>query len=206
MKINAAGWMVRVITVLGLAAGTVALAQFPQRALFQGTLNDYTPAAAPVSGPWEVRGAWSLEVNGRTNKADFSAALTMERSDQGAIENAPPPPPGPPVPNPLDNPALRSAHTHHITLLNGKIARITNGFTVTGYATITKDGVFPPPFGSVLPLLTITITGGAPSGKGDVVFSNISVVFGPPGDKHFGMNPLNGVIRSVDPEGEFGRW
>jgi hypothetical protein len=203
MKINAAGWMVRVIAVLGLATSTVAFAQFPQRALFQGTLNDYTPASPPVSGPWEVRGPWSLVVNGRTDKADFSAALTMERSDQGAIANAPTPPTGT---NPLDNPALRSAHTHHITLLNGKIARITNGFTVTGPATITKDGVFPPPFGSVLPLLTITITGGAPSGKGDVVFSNISVVFGPPGDKHFGMNPLNGVIRSVDPEGGFGRW
>jgi hypothetical protein len=197
MKINAAGRMVRVIAVLGMATGTVALAQFPQRALFQGTLNDYTPASAPVSGPWEVRGAWSLEVNGRTNKADFSAALTMERSDQGAIANAPTPPTGT---NPLDNPALRSAHTHHITLLNGKIARITNGFTVTGPGTITKDGVFPPPFGPVLPTLTITITGGAPNVKGDVVFSNITVVFGPPGDMHFGMNPLHGVIRSVDPE------
>jgi hypothetical protein len=203
MKIKAAGWMVRVIAVLGLAAGTAALAQFPQRATFQGTINDYTPASPPVSGPWEVRGPWSLVVNGRTDKADFSAALTMERSDQGAIQNAPSPQP---VTNPLDNPALRSAHTHHITLLNGKIARITNGFTVTGPATITKDGVFPPPFGPVLPTLTITITGGAPNVKGDVVFSNISVVFGPPGDMHFGTNPLHGVIRSVDPEGGFGRW
>jgi hypothetical protein len=197
MKINAAGWMVRVIAILGLATSTVALAQFPQRALFQGTLNDYTPASPPVSGPWEVRGPWSLVVNARTDKADFSAALTMERSDQGAIANAPTPPTGT---NPLDNPALRSAHTHHITLLNGKIARITNGFTVTGPATITKDGVFPPPFGPVLPQLTITITGGVPNVKGDVVFSNITVVFGPPGDMHFGTNPLHGVIRSVDPE------
>src|ERR1700733_802238 len=128
MKINAAGWMVRVIAVLRLATSTVAFARFPQRALFQGTLNDYTPASPPVSGPWEVRGPWSLVVNGRTDKADFSAALTMERSDQGAIANAPTPPTGT---NPLDNPALRSAHTHHITLLNGKIVRITNGFTVT---------------------------------------------------------------------------
>ena len=202
MMIKAIGWGRNIIAVLGLAAGTVALAQLPQRALFQGTLNDYTPAGAPVSGPWEVRGHWSLDVNGRTNKADFSAALTMERSDQGAIANAPTPPSGT---NPLDNPALRSAHTHHITLLNGKIARITNGFTVTGPATITKDGVFPPPFGPVLPTLTITITGGAPNVKGDVVFSNITVAFGPPGDMHFGMNPLHGVIRTVDPEFGFGR-
>ena len=203
MKSNAARWMVRVITVLGLATGTVALAQFPQHVLFQGTLNDYTPASPPVSGPWEVRGPWSLVVNGRTDKADFSAALTMERSDQGAIENAPTPPP---TTNPLDNPALRSAHTHHITLLNGTIARITNGFTVTGPATITKDGVFPPPFGPVLPTLTITITGGPPNVQGDVEFSNITVAFGAPSAGHFGMNPLHGVIRSVDPEGGFGRW
>jgi hypothetical protein len=202
MKIKAVGWMVRVIAVVGLAAGTVALAEFPQRALFQGTLNDYTPASPPVSGPWEVRGPWSLAVNWRSNKADFSAALTMERSDQGAIENAPPPPPGT---NPLDNPALRSAHTHHITLRNGKITRITNGFQVTGPATITKDGVFPPPFGSVLPILTITITGGAPDVKGDVVFSNITVSFGAPSAVHFGTNPLHGVVRRVDSEEGSGR-
>jgi hypothetical protein len=203
MKIKAVGWMVRVIAVLGLATGTVALAQFPQRALFQGTLNDYTPASPPVSGPWEVRGPWSLVVNGRSDRADFSAALTMERSDQGAIQNAPP---LSPATNPLDNPVLRNAHTHHITLLNGKITRITNGFQVTGPATITKDGLFPPPFGPVLPTLTITITGGPPNVKGDVVFSNITVIFGTPSDVHFGTNPLHGVIRSVDPEGRFGRW
>jgi hypothetical protein len=199
MKIKAVGWMVRVIAVLGLATGTVALAQFPQRALFQGTLNDYTPASPPVSGPWEVRGPWSLVVNGRSDRADFSAALTMERSDQGAIQNAPPPPP---VTNPLDNPALRNAHTHHITLLNGRLTRITNGFQVTGPATITKDGVFPPPFGPVLPTLTITITGGPPDVKGDVVFSNITVVFGIPAAGHFGSAPLHGVVRSAENDGD----
>jgi hypothetical protein len=144
-------------------------------------------------------------VNGRSGKADFSAALDMERSDQGVTQNAPTPPP---VTNPFDNPALRSAHTHHITLLNGKITRVTNGFQVTGHATITKDGVFPPPFGPVLPILTITITGVAPTptDHGNVLFSNITVLFGAPADGHFGTNALHGVIRSVEPGDTFVGW
>ena len=195
MQSTALGWKVRLIAIMVLAMGTGALAQAPKNIEFRGVINDFTPASAPVNGPWEVRGHWSMVVNGRSDKADFSAALTMERSDQGAIQNAPTPPPGT---NPLDNPMLRSAHTHHVTLLNGKITRVTNGFQVTGPATITKDGVFPPPFGPVLPTLTITITGGAPNVRGDVVFSNITVVFGAPSNVHFGTNPLHGVIRSVE--------
>jgi hypothetical protein len=204
MKTKAIGWMARVIAILGLAAGTVALAQFPQTATFQGTINDYTPASAPVSGPWEVRGPWSLVVNGRSGKADFSAALDMERSDQGVTQNAPTPPP---ATSPFDNPTLRSAHTHHITMVNATITRTANGFQVKGPATITKDGVFPPPFGPVLPILTIQITGVAPTSTdhGNVLFSNITVLFGPPGDMHFGTNPLHGVIRSVEPGNAF-RW
>jgi hypothetical protein len=205
MKTKAVGWMVRVIAVLGLAAGTMALAQFPQRATFQGTINDYTPARPPVSGPWEVRGPWSLVVNVRSGQADFSAALDMERSDQGVTQNAPPPPS---ATSPFDNPTLRSAHTHHITLLNGTVTRTANGFQVKGPATITKDGTFPPPFGPTLPILTIQITGVAPTSTdhGNVLFSNITVLFGAPADVHFGTNALHGVIRSVEPGDAFGRW
>jgi hypothetical protein len=188
-------WRARLIAVMVLAIGPGVWAQASRNIEFRGVINDFTPASAPVNGPWEVRGPWSLVVNERSERADFSAALTMERSDQGAIQNAPPPAPGT---NPLDNPALRSAHTHHITLQHGTITRITNGFQVTGPATITKDGVFPPPFGAVLPTLTITITGGQPDVRGDVVFSNITVDFGAPSDVHFGTNPLHGVVRSVE--------
>ena len=192
MKIKTVGWAVRILAILGLAIGTGALAQSPQRATFQGTINDYTPASPPVSGPWEVRGPWSLVVKSPW-KADFSAALTMERSDQGVIQNG----------DNFDFPANRSAHTHHITMVNGAVTRTATGFQVVGPATITKDGVFPPPFGPTLPILTITISGSTV--KYGVLFSNITVLFGAPADGHFGTNPLHGVIRSVDKDDLFGR-
>jgi hypothetical protein len=202
MKSKTIGWTVRIIAVLTLAAGSGALAQTSNHVEFRGVINDFTPASAPVNGPWEVRGPWSLTVNRRSDKANFSAALTMERSDLGVTENAGPAPTTPS--NPLDNPMLRMAHTHHITLVGGRVTRITNGFQVTGYATITKDGAFPPPFGPTLPLLTLTITGVPPtaSEESTITFSNITLLFGAPAAGHFGSNPLHGVVRTSDTGGQ----
>lgn len=183
------------VAILALALGTCALAEDSRHVTFRGVMNDYTPASAPVSGPWEVRGSWWLTVKGRSGHADFSAALTMERSDLGAVQNAPPSSATPPPP-PLDDPKNRSAHTHHITLVNGEVTETATGFQVTGPAAITKDGAWPPPFGTILPVLTIEITGG--TGENSVRFSNITVLFGTPADKHFGMAPLLGVVRSVE--------
>lgn len=183
------------IAILALALGTGALAQDSRHVTLRGVMNDYTPASPPVSGPWEVRGSWWLTLKGKSGYADFSAALTMERSDLGAVQNAPPSTTTPP-PNPLDNPKNRSAHTHHITLVNGEVTETATGFQVTGTATITKDGAWPPPFGPVLPVLTIEITGG--TGENSVRFSNITVLFASPADKHFGTAPLLGVVRSVE--------
>ncbi|HEY1800249.1 MAG TPA: hypothetical protein VGG46_04875 [Terriglobales bacterium] len=189
--------VVRSIVMLALAAGTGAMAQTPKHNMeFRGTLNDYTPASAPASvkGPWEVRGHWSLLLNARSDKANFSAALTMERSDLGVMANG--------VatstdPNLLDNPANRNAHTHHISVVNGEVTAIPGGFEVTGPATITINGTFPPPFqpaGTPSPVLTIDITGVTGS-VGDIALSNIAVTFGDPATVHFGANPLHGVVR-----------
>jgi hypothetical protein len=183
------------VAILALVLGTCALAEDSRHVTFRGVMNDYTPASAPVSGPWEVRGSWWLTVKGRSGHADFSAALTMERSDLGAVQNAPPSSATPPPP-PLDDPKNRSAHTHHITLVNGEVTETATGFQVTGPAAITKDGAWPPPFGTILPVLTIEITGG--TGENSVRFSNITVLFGTPADKHFGVAPLLGVVRSVE--------
>ncbi|HTV03828.1 MAG TPA: hypothetical protein VME86_00560 [Acidobacteriaceae bacterium] len=154
--------------------------------VLRGTISDYTPATG-VGGPWEVRGQWSLTVKGNSGKADFSAALNMERSDQGVLLSGG---------GSFDNPADRKAHTHHITLLNGTVTAIPHGFQVMGTATITADGAFPPPFGSTLPVLTIQVVGA--TGPGSVPLSNLTVLFGAPASAHFGTNPLHGVVRSVE--------
>ncbi len=146
MKSNVFPWAVGIVAALALAAGTGALAQGPAPVKFRGVINDFTPAS--TGGPWEVRGHWSLEMKGKygrgDSKADFSAALTMERSDLGVMQNGG---------GDLNNPADRMAHTHHITLVDGEVTAITGGIQVTGPATVTANGVFPPPFGSTLPIV-----------------------------------------------------
>lgn len=197
MKSKVSLWARAILTVLALGVGIGALAQSPSHRELRelgGVLNDYTPATtstnAPagtpsVGGPWEVRGHWHLVLKGG-EKAQFSAAFTMERSDAGVTLSG-----GGDLNNPMD----RMAHTHHITILDGDVTPTATGFQVTGYATITKDGAFPPPFGSTLPLLTIEVTGG--TGEDSVRFSNITVLFGTPAAGHFGTAPLHGVVHSV---------
>lgn len=193
-------WALRGVAIVVLAAGTGALAQDSEHAQvhtkFQGVMNDFTPAS--TGGPWEVRGPWSLELKGKydqaDSKADFSAALTMERSDLGVMQNG-----GGDLNNPMD----RMAHTHNITLVDGEVTPIANGIQVTGPAKVTANGAFPPPFGSELPTVTITITGG--SGEDSVAFSNITVSFGKPAAGHFGTHPLHGVVVRTSYQGGGGR-
>ena len=170
----------RSIAVLALAVGSVSQAQIPKHMKFSGTISDYTPSN--VSGPWEVRGTWTMTVKGNSGKADFSAALTMVRSDSGVALNG----------NDLDNPAIRNAHTHHITLTDGTVTAIqTGGFQVAGTATITGNGTFPAPFGGNSTLV-IAITGG-----NSVTYSNVAVTFQGDSAAHFGTQPLHGVIRTA---------
>jgi hypothetical protein len=183
-----------VVVMLVLTMGVGALAQPPRHMTFAGTLNDHTVASG-IAGPWEVRGHWTLKVK-ESGKADFSAALTMERSDQGVAMQ----PPETNGSSNFDDPAKRNAHTHHITLTDGVITEIPGGFRVTSPnpTIITGNGAYPPPFG-VPSSIQIDITGvtGAP---GDVAFSNIAVTFSGMATKHFGTTPVNGVVRSVDKE------
>ena len=176
------------IAVLVMAGATSALAQTSSQAKFHGVINDFTPES--TGGPWEVRGPWKLALNGSSGTvnctAAFSAALTMERSDLGVIDSG-----GGDLNNPMD----RMAHTHNITLSNGCVTAITGGFQVAGTATITANGAWPPPFGSALPSLTISVTGS--TGQNSVAFSNVSLLFGAPADGHFGSNPINGVVSGV---------
>jgi hypothetical protein len=82
----------------------------------------------------------------------------------------------------------RTPHTHHVSLINGTVTSITNGFEVTGVATVTGNGNAPP-FGLSIPIV-IDITGGA-----NVQYSNIKLTFQSPADAHFGKEPLEGVVQ-----------
>jgi hypothetical protein len=196
--------------VLVLALGTSAAAQASaapegrRREHFRGIINDFTPAhnaQGSPSGPWEMHGVWHLDLTSDGSTADFSAALTMENSDYWLLIN--PNPPADP-----DSPATRTPHTHHITMKDAQVTwdpssvasgcptasykpPTTTGFMVTGYASVTGNGGYPPfaPQGQTSPL-TVCVTGGTQVG-----FSNITLVFGMPASGHFGSQAINGAVR-----------
>ncbi len=191
MKSKALWWAVPIGTVLALVMVSAALAQKTKCKEFQGVINAYTPqttatadGVTTATGPYEVRGPWSLTLKDDGTKADFSAAWTMGFSDgwvltpTGGYGNF--------------DPAGRGAHTHHVTVVDGMVTSIANGFQVTGTATFTLNGG-PAPVAIEPSAVVIEITGGD-----KVEFSNITVTFGSPGLKHFGAEPLPGVVRSVE--------
>jgi len=180
---NKSLWCLAQIGIVLLAASISALAQGPRQTRFSGLISDYTPAN--VGGPWQIVGNWSLRVNGDSGKADFSAALAMVHSDLGVTLSS--------NPN-LNDPKARNAHTHHITVQDGTVTPLANGFRVVGTAIVTANGAYPPPFGPSS-TLTIDITGG--TGENSVEFSNIQLSFAGNATTHFGSQPVNGVVRSV---------
>ncbi len=176
-------WGAAQIGLLVVAASMVALAQNPRCERLSGVINAYSPQTT-TTGPYEVRGPWSMKVNRESGKADFSAALNMELSDGWAITK-----------NGGDfDPDSRGAHTHHITVIQGEVTLLAGGgFQVYGpAATVTLNGNTAPV--SPTPLL-IVVTGGS-----IVEYSNIALTFGSPGSNHFGNEPLPGVVRHVKKE------
>lgn len=174
-------WSVARIGALALLLGAGAFAQNANSMKLRGVINDYTPAN--LSGPWEVRGQWSLEVKGDSGKADFNASVTMERSDQGIIMNGG---------GDFITPAGRHAHTHHVILVNGDVTPLANGFRVTGTAIVSGNGGQAPDF-TLLSPVQIDITGGSV-----VQLSNIKLSFSGPASTHLGTQPYSGVVRNGD--------
>ena len=72
-----------VLSFLGLVSATGALAPAPVH--YVGLINDYSPSTVK-GGPYEIRGEWSLDLQGDSGTADFSAAVKMETSDYGITE------------------------------------------------------------------------------------------------------------------------
>ncbi|MFL6437180.1 MAG: hypothetical protein ACJ71Q_06340 [Terriglobales bacterium] len=167
------------IGLVVLAASLSAVAQNPTHGTFVGVINAYSPQTT-TTGPYEVRGPWSLKLEGDSGKADFSAALDMKLSDGWVLTKN----------SGNFDPNSRDTHTHHVTLVDADVTPNAdgNGFQVNGIATITLNGnpapVSPAP-------LTINITGGK-----SVEFSNITMTFGAPASRHFGTAPLSGVVRT----------
>ena len=166
------------ISVFALGTGIVGQAQQQVRT-FEGLISDHTTVGA---GSWEIHGTWSLRVKGNSGKADFDAALAMERSDYWLLTT--------PGVN-LESTATRNPHTHHIELADAVVTAISGGFRVSGPATVTGNGAAPP-FGNDSSV-TIDITGG------DIVpYSNIKLTFSGNAASHFGTQPLAGVVQAMN--------
>ena len=202
MKRKGFRWALGIVAVSAIAAGCArAQAQDdPSPLHFNGVINDYSPVTTsstkPPVGPWEVRGPWSLDLQGRSGKANFYAAVTMETSDYGIAES---------IVDPA-TPASRSPHTHHISMIGASVienptdcpatAPSTPSYTprleITGPADVSGNGGSP--FGAgVLSPLTVCIDGGP-----DIQFSNITLEFKPPAGNHFGQQPIRGVVTKMN--------
>jgi hypothetical protein len=168
------------VGALVLAAGSSGQAHGPKSVHFRGLINDYT---IPAFGSWEMHGTWTLDLKRKSNRADFTAAMTMERSDLYFVNT--------PGADP-NNLATRNPHTHHIALLGAQVTPIPGGFRLSGPATVTGNGA-PAPFETSPPTSTLQID---IIGSSLVDFSNITLTFGGPAVKHFGSEPVAGVVRS----------
>ena len=204
-------WTIGVVLVLVSLASSGARAQAPAPLHLSGLINDYTPEMG-VSGPWEIRGTWSLDLKEFDGKADFSAVLNMEHSDLW-VELNPMDSKGLPT---IDNPADRVPHTHHIVMTGAKITYNPTDcplpssapipiprFEVTGTATVAANGGPFPPTGAVSSQLQVCIDGGTDVAT-IVPHSNITLVFGAPASGHFGAQAIHGVVRKTDPKPDNG--
>lgn len=162
------------IAAAGLLLGIQALTQSPAPVKMQGVFHDFVASSTTPAGPWEVGGEWSLKLKGRSGTADFQAALTMVRSDwwvQNTFAD-------------INDPAARVPHTHHVSLVDGQVWPLANGFRVTGTAFLTGNGN-----SSGSAPVEIDITGG------DAIrFSNIKLTFSGGATGHYGTQPLEGVV------------
>lgn len=191
------------LALLGAAAGgppALAAGDSPLPAHFSGLLNDYTPLAAGTL--YEMHGKWSLDLNEDLGSATFTAEMTMETPDFANSGSG-------------YDPTALGAHTHHISVKDGKIHNdladpinwttacptlkpaVKGGFVVTGTAYVTANGSNPP-FGNPSPV-TICILGGMQnpsitSPQGFVQFSNFTLKFGSPANTHFGTQAINGAV------------
>lgn len=208
-------WIVNALAALVFAASITTQAQAPLPYHLTGIISDYTPLIPSLNptGPWEMRGHWSLHLNRDTGKADFSAFMTMELSDSGVVAAG----------KNMTDAASRSPHTHHVLMTGAKVSTEpvdlascptfsptnTPKLVVNGPANFISGNGNSAPFEKLGPTrLQVCISGGT-DGTSEVIYSNMTLaMMGPAADKHFGAQPIHGVVRFVrssDGEDEDGR-
>jgi hypothetical protein len=191
MKEKTLLWAVRVVFVLTMASATVSLAQDTRPEHLRGIINDYAPKTGGTTA-WELHGPWGVTLNEEAGTANFSASLTMGLSvlDQ----------------SPTNVQAVSlSQHTHYITIKDATVTynptdcpdalagtpAYTARIEINGTASVFANGSVAP-FGQYSPL-QVCIAGG--TGAPNVQFSNITLVFQNPAAKHFGPQPIHGLVR-----------
>lgn len=156
-------WRLLSLAVLTLALSGHGLAQGHRDLRYSGVVNDYTANLDGV-GAWHITGEWTMSVKGDSGKGTFSVGLTMARA---AVEP-------------------RSFHTHHVTLEDGAVTVLPNGYRISGTAAMAGNGALAGFTGSPV---TVDITGG-----NAVTFSNIAITFGGGAVNHFGSGTIKGVV------------
>jgi hypothetical protein len=163
--------------VLGLTGLVVAANAFSQTSSprnLAGVINDFSPRSTTPTGPYVVNGTWSLQLH-PNGKADFTASLTMVRSDLWFIETGGDP----------ESQADRNFHTHHVVVTDGEISTVGSATVLDGTAIVTSNG------NQVFPGTTVRIE---ISGGTAVAPSNIKLTFGAPASSHFTGEPYEGAV------------
>jgi hypothetical protein len=193
----------RLLSLLLLVSAACALALDRRQVHFTGLLNDYVPLSPAIANsPYEMHGQWSMDLHPEWGTADFSADMTM--SGFGRTTATPTQPSVVDPTQPLVNP-----HTHHIRLTNVRITyemtgcpaylppATTTGFQLNGTVSLLTGNGSIAPFETNPPssTLQVCVTGGSDT-PFSIENSNITLVFGgPAAAKHFGPQPIHGVVR-----------
>jgi hypothetical protein len=188
-----------IIAIFALASANSTMAWEPCPEHLSGIINDFTPLvlATPTKPAtlYEMRGHWSLNVNNRTGKADFSAFMTMELSDYWILFTN----------SDATIAGIRGAHTHHIVMTDATVTpesttcpgdnpANTARFMLTGPANFVSGNGNPAAFEKNGPsMLQVCITGGT-----EVTYSNMTLVFTGPATTHFGSQAIHGAVRSLE--------
>ena len=156
-------WRLLSVAALTLALSGHGLAQGQRDLHYAGVVNDYT-ANFDGGGAWHIMGEWTIAVKGDSGKGTFTAGFTMARA---SVEP-------------------RSFHTHHVTLEDGVVTVLPNGYRITGTAAMAGNGGLAGFTGSPV---TVEVTGG-----NAVPASNLAITFGGGAVSHFGSGAIKGVV------------